>query len=120
MKTVLASLPSSKKSRVQFTEAQARELLNACKESGLPATAFARQRGIGVHHLYAWKRRLGKGGAVSAFVPVRVVAPERPEQPQQIPAAIGIHRAGFVIRVVGHIPAEQLRSVMEVLGSLPC
>ena len=121
MKTTLASLPPPKKSRIQFTDEQARELLAACEQSGLPATVFARQRGIGVHHLYAWKRRLRKANAASAFVPVRVTASERPtEKAQPLHDAIEIHGTGVMVRVIGHVHTEQLRSVMEVLGVLPC
>jgi hypothetical protein len=42
----------------QWTEAQAREALDAFRRSGLTASAFARQRGVSIHRLQYWRKRL--------------------------------------------------------------
>jgi hypothetical protein len=50
--------PPARRGWRQWTEAQAREALDAFRRSGLTATAFARQRAISVHRLQYWRKRL--------------------------------------------------------------
>src|SRR5215831_10306974 len=61
----------------QWTEIEARGILEALKRSGLGVEKFARSRGLVPQRLYWWKKKLGIGGApnpssVPALVPVRV------------------------------------------------
>jgi hypothetical protein len=118
MKTPLASVPPQQCSPTHFTDAHAREVFAAFEQSGLPAAVFARQQGIGVHRLYAWKRRLKKNGAAPAFIPVRVAASSKTQAKPE--GVVELHRAGFVIRITGRVDTQQLRSILEAMDALPC
>lgn len=60
----------------QWSEVEARGVLDAWKRSGASLEAFARSRGLVPQRLYWWKRKLGIAGqkARAALVPVRVIA----------------------------------------------
>ena len=49
-----------------------RKLLDDQQASGLPISAFCRERGIGASSLFAWRRRLAGGGPM--FKPVQIAA----------------------------------------------
>jgi hypothetical protein len=53
-----------------------RKLLEDQRASGLPISAFCRERGIAAASLFAWRRRLA--GVESVFKPVKVVATPTP------------------------------------------
>lgn len=61
----------------QWTEVEARSVLEAWKKSGLGLERFARNRGLVPQRLYWWKRKLGfgasaaKGGGL-ALLPVQL------------------------------------------------
>src|SRR5580704_15277020 len=58
----------------QWTEVEARGVLEAWRKSGLSIEAFARSRGLVPQRLYWWKRKLGIAGRRdrAALVPVRL------------------------------------------------
>ncbi|MGH7751663.1 MAG: IS66 family insertion sequence element accessory protein TnpA, partial [Gemmatimonadales bacterium] len=56
MKEAKASaIPKSRR----WSVAQARGVLEALEQSGLPVTRFAARHGLGAERLYQWRRRLG-------------------------------------------------------------
>ena len=55
-----------------------RKLLEDQRASGLPVTAFCRERGIAASSLFAWRRRLARGEPV--FKPVKVAATPAPSR----------------------------------------
>jgi transposase-like protein len=63
----------------QWTEVEARGVLEAWKRSGASIEAFARTRGLVPQRLYWWKRKLGIAGRKdrAALVPVRVAEASR-------------------------------------------
>ncbi len=67
----------------QWTEIEARGVLEAWKRSGMCLEAYARARGIVPQRLHWWKKKLGVSAAVGkakevALLPVRVA--ERPAE----------------------------------------
>lgn len=61
----------------QWTEIEARGVLEAWKRSGLSVEKYARSRGLVPQRLHWWKQKLGFGGAADekralALLPVRV------------------------------------------------
>jgi hypothetical protein len=57
----------------QWTEIEARDVLEASKRSGLGVEKFARSRGLVPQRLYWWKKKLGiKASRLPALVPVHV------------------------------------------------
>ena len=58
----------------QWTEVEARGVLEAWRKSGASIEAFARGRGLVPQRLYWWKRKLGIAGRKDrvALVPVRL------------------------------------------------
>lgn len=70
------------------------------RRSGLGVRAFCRERGLGEHSFYAWRRRLGGGkparaGARPGFLPVRVVSRGAPQGGIEIEFPTGhVIRAG--------------------------
>lgn len=66
--------------RGQWSEVEARGVLEALRRSGLPLERFARQRGIVPQRLYWWRQKLSaidKQAALTAtpaILPVRVTA----------------------------------------------
>jgi hypothetical protein len=57
----------------QWTEIEARGILEALKRSGLGVEKFARSRGLVPQRLYWWKKKLGiKASRVPSLVPVHV------------------------------------------------
>ena len=81
----------------QWTEIEARGVLEALKRSGLGVEKFARSRGLVPQRLYWWKKKLGIGAAdtsrVPALVPVRVTEARRGE-----PVTV-LLRSGHMLKV---------------------
>jgi hypothetical protein len=106
-------------------------LLRQFPSSGLTVREFCRRRGVAEPSFYAWRRRLGNGGATPLFVPVRVAAspaaasaaggrpggaedgPTGQAEPGRIDVLLG---DGVTVRLVGEVPAARLASVLTVLG----
>ena len=63
----------------RWSVAQARGVLEALQESGLPVTRFAAQHSLGAERLYQWRRRLGREQKAASqptrFTEVRVALP---------------------------------------------
>lgn len=67
--------------RGQWTEVEARGVLEAWRRSGLPIERCARQRGLVPQRLYFWRKKLlaieKARTAAAALLPVRVAAEPR-------------------------------------------
>jgi hypothetical protein len=64
----------------QWTEVEARGVLDAWRKSGLGLGEFARSRGLVPQRLSWWKKKLAAGDArPMALLPVKVVEPRRGE-----------------------------------------
>lgn len=61
---------------VQWSEAQAREVLDAFASSGMSLTAFAQSRGVSPHRITYWRDKLAlpSPGPLPSFLPIRVTS----------------------------------------------
>ena len=84
----------------QWTEVEARGVLEAWKRSGLCIEKFARGRGLVPQRLHWWKRKLKVSGAEKvaplSLLPVRVA--ERSEQRRGEPVTV-LLRSGHMLKV---------------------
>jgi hypothetical protein len=97
----------------QWTEVEARSVLEAWRRSGLSIEAFARGRGLVPQRLHWWRKKLGASKAISV-VPVRVaesaaVAHSRRGEPVTV-----MLRSGHMLKV-GHDFDEQAFSRVVAL-----
>jgi hypothetical protein len=85
----------------QWTEVEARGVLEAWKRSGVGIEKFARSRGLVPQRLYWWKKKLGiDAGAKSsapALVPVRITEP-RADARRGEPVTV-LLRSGHMLKV---------------------
>jgi hypothetical protein len=81
----------------QWTEIEARGVLEAWRRSGVGIEKFARSRGLVPQRLWWWKKKLGFGRAAPALVPVRVVE-TRAEARRGEPVTV-LLRSGHMIKV---------------------
>jgi hypothetical protein len=86
----------------QWTEIEARGVLEAWKKSGQTLEGFARSRGLVPQRLHWWKQKLGFGTAADkrravALLPVRV-AESRREARRGEPVTV-LLRSGHMIKV---------------------
>jgi hypothetical protein len=80
----------------QWTEVEARSVLEAWKRSGLSIEKYARARGLVPQRLYWWKKKLGVGRAL-ALLPVRV-AEARVDGRRGEPVTV-LLRSGHMLKV---------------------
>jgi hypothetical protein len=76
--TSLAPQADRTQPRKKDASARWRKLVEDQQASGLPVSAFCRERGIAAASLFAWRRRLAGGEAV--FRPVKVAATPSPSR----------------------------------------
>lgn len=86
----------------QWTEIEARGVLEAWKRSGLGIAKYARSRGLVPQRLWWWKKKLGFGAAMEknralALLPVRVAEP-RAESRRGEPVTV-LLRTGHMLKV---------------------
>ena len=86
----------------QWTEIEARGVLEAWRKSGLTVEAFARGRGLVPQRLHWWKRKLGFSGAADkgkalAVLPVRITE-TRTEARRGEPVTV-LLRSGHMLKV---------------------
>jgi hypothetical protein len=84
-----ASRPAKEKAAERW-----RKLIDQQRESGLPVSAYCRERGLSAASMFCWRRRLSQSAAT--FKPVKVVSVakrpardvgEQPEDAIELPAA---------------------------------
>jgi len=98
----------------QWTEVEARSVLEALKRSGLGVEKFARSRGLVPQRLWWWKKKLGIGAAVDssrvpALLPVRMTEPRRGE-----PVTV-LLRSGHILKVGRDFDEVALTRVVQLL-----
>lgn len=95
----------------EWTEDDARHVLDEWRQSGQTIAAFARARRVSAPRLYWWRRRLRKAGAVEramSLVPAKVVV-TRPEAAAiviRLPSGIAIEMANASPSLVAAIVSE--------------
>ena len=68
---------SEQKPTKESAAARWRKLIDQQRESGLPVSAYCRERGLSAASMFAWKRRLRPAGELpvrESFKPVKLVA----------------------------------------------
>ena len=101
----------------QWTEVEARSVLDALKRSGLSIEKFARSRGLVAQRLYWWKKKLGilraPPSIAPALVPVRVTGP-RAEARRGEPVTV-LLRSGHILKVGRDFDEIAFARVVELL-----
>jgi len=98
----------------QWTADEAREVLEAWRESGLPLATFARKRGLTAERLRWWRQRQGdwKGAGVAtmSLVPAVITG----EMSAGAAAAVTLRAGALVVEVVdvGAVPPSWLSAFM--------
>jgi hypothetical protein len=107
--------PLARRGWRQWTEAQARETLDAFRRSGLTASAFARQRGVSIHRLQYWRKRLDVSPPLT-FVPVAL-----PKPAATTPRGLEIVIGEAVLRVPEGSDVEHVARLVAALAARrPC
>ena len=99
----------------QWSEVEARGVLEAWRRSGLPLERFARQRGFVPQRLHWWKRKLASEKtlaqrATPALLPVRVTAEQRRGEPVTV-----LLRTGHVLKVAHGFDEAAFARVVALL-----
>lgn len=102
----------------QWTEVEARSVLEALKRSGLSIEKFARSRGLVAQRLYWWKKRLGilkvpPPTDAPALLPVRVTE-SRTEARRGEPVTV-LLRSGHILKVGRDFDEIAFARVVELL-----
>jgi hypothetical protein len=102
----------------QWTEVEARGVLEALKRSGLSIEKFARSRGLVAQRLYWWKKKLGiradkSMGTAPALLPVRVTE-SRTEARRGEPVTV-LLRSGHILKVGRDFDEIAFARVVELL-----
>lgn len=100
----------------QWTEAEARGVLNALAKSGLPVERFARERGLVPQRIYWWRKKLearqaGESAGAMSLLPVRVVE-EAPRRGEPVTVLL---RSGHMVKVARGFDEEAFARVVAVL-----
>jgi hypothetical protein len=124
---------SAQKPTKENAAARWRKLIEQQRESGLPVSAYCRERGLSAASMFAWKRRLRPKGALpveQTFKPVTLVpgpqrlvrdVEEQPDSPTELPACfielcLRGERRLIVRRGFDHQLLAELIQVMESLA----
>ena len=85
----------------QWTEVEARGVLEAWRRSGLPLERYARQRGFVPQRLYWWKRKLAIADKSSARLGAPTLLPVhvRSESPRRGEPVTVLLRTGHMLKV---------------------
>jgi hypothetical protein len=102
----------------QWSEVEARSVLEALRRSGLGIEKFARSRGLTPQRLYWWKKKLGihadrSLAAAPALLPVRVTG-SRPEARRGEPVTV-LLRSGHILKVGREFDEIAFARVVELL-----
>jgi len=104
-KTDISVEETEQKPAKENAAARWRKLIEQQRESGLPVSAYCRERGISAASMFAWKRRLRPAGALpvgQTFKSVKVVSETLGRSTEQPDGAIELPAASFVeLRVCG-------------------
>ncbi len=99
----------------QWTEVEARGVLEAWRRSGLPMDRYARQRGIVPQRLHWWKQKLAGAeksrAIVAALLPVRVT-PEASRRGEPVTVLL---RTGHMVKVAHGFDEHAFARVVALL-----
>jgi hypothetical protein len=94
----------------EWTEGDARQVLDEWRQNGQTIAAFARDRGMSAPRLYWWRRRLPKAGAVApalSLVPAKIVMrTDAASIVIRLPSGIAIEMANASPSMVAAIVSE--------------
>lgn len=101
---------------VWWSEAQAREVLDAFGASGMSLAAFAQTRGVSAHRIQYWRDKLASATpampeAQPAFLPVRLTNTERGS------AEIVLDLGALSLRVREDIDPRRLAALVRALAA---
>lgn len=94
----------------QWTEEEARTALEEFSRSGASLSEFARSKGISVHRLVYWRKRLGPArppAFVALTLPRDAVSPSPP-----LEILVG---GGVIVRVPDEVDAERVAGIVRAL-----
>src|SRR6187549_2317005 len=98
----------------QWTEIEARGVLNALAKSGLSIEKFARDRGLTPQRIYWWKKKLFPPKVPSmSLLPVRVVEP--PAVAKRGEPVTVMLRSGHMVKVGRDFDEEAFTRVVALL-----
>jgi hypothetical protein len=110
------------KTAKESAAARWRKLIEQQRESGLPVSAYCRERGISAASMFAWKRRLRPAGALpvrQTFKPVTVVSKTLGRSADQPAGAIELRlRDGCHLLVRRGFDRQLLIDLVQALESL--
>ena len=99
-----------------------RKLIEQQRQSGLPVSAYCRERGLSAASMFVWKRRLRPAGAPSGrqtFKPVQVVSKTLRQSAEHQDGAIELRlRDGHHLLVQRGFDRQLLIELVQVLESL--
>ncbi len=100
----------------QWSEVEARGVLEACRRSGLTIERYAKERGLVPQRLRAWKKkfeereRAGRLAPAPALVPVRVAEAPRRGEPVTV-----LLRTGHMLKVSHGFDEDAFARVVALL-----
>ena len=96
----------------QWTEVEARGVLESLRRSGLPLERFAKQRGFTPQRLYWWKKKFAQAGesAGPKLLPVRVKHEAKRGEPVTV-----LLRTGHVLKVAHDFDEHAFARVVALL-----
>jgi transposase len=121
--TPSTALPQPPRSRAATRQAWVERLVRF-SDSGLRPAQFCTQEGVSLPSFYAWKRRL----ATEALDPATAVPPAGDAGPRLLPVRLPppaaplelVLPSGAVLRIPPGSDLAWVRSLVEVLGGVPC
>ena len=101
----------------QWSEVEARGVLEAWQRSGLPLERYARQRGFVPQRLYWWKRKLAFADKRSARIPSPALLPVRvtSESARRGEPVTVLLRTGHMLKVARGFDEEAFARVVALL-----
>jgi hypothetical protein len=94
----------------QWTEGEARTALEELSRSGVSPSEFARSKGVSVHRLGYWRKRLAHApppAFVAVTLPREASSPRRP---------LEILGGGVIVRVPDDVDAERVAGIVKALA----
>lgn len=98
--------------------AEAAQVVEVWRQSGVSGAAFAREHGLSVRRLLRWRDRLARAEA-PVFHPVRVVDPHEPASAERAVLELEV-RGGRRIRVPAGFDAELLEELVRTVEAFTC
>ena len=114
-----AQSSSSAHPRRRWTPKEAKRVLAAQAESGLPLSAFAQREGLSANRLFRWRRRLSTTSPKPLTFEEVVRRETAPPVLEPAPAARErleiVLRSGLIVRVGDSFNADALRRLLDIV-----